>query len=75
MTFVLAIVPPGAGADGLQRRPVAGSQHVRRSTAWPGREQQNMRCLTPADVGDLEKTFSPVSRTTNSVCEMRRARN
>ena len=29
----------------------------------------NTRCLTPADVGDLERTFSPVSRTTNSTCE------
>ena len=35
-----------------------------------GREQQNTRCLTPADVADLEKTFSPVGRTVNSTCEM-----
>jgi hypothetical protein len=35
-----------------------------------GREQENMRCLTPADVADLEKAFSPVGRTVNSTCEM-----
>jgi hypothetical protein len=35
-----------------------------------GREQQNTRCLTPADVADLEKTFSPVGQTVNSTCEM-----
>jgi hypothetical protein len=34
-----------------------------------GPESQNMRCLTPADVKDLAKTFSPVARTTNSACE------
>ena len=31
--------------------------------------RQNMRCLTVADVGDLDRTFSPVARTTNSACE------
>jgi hypothetical protein len=35
-----------------------------------GREQENTRCLTPADVADLEKTFSPVGQTVNSTCEM-----
>ena len=35
-----------------------------------GREQQNTRCLTPADVADPEKTFSPVGSTVNSTCEM-----
>jgi uncharacterized protein DUF3617 len=34
-----------------------------------GPESQNMRCLTPADVKDLAKTFSPIARTTNSACE------
>src|SRR5262245_43925444 len=28
-----------------------------------------MRCLTPEAVADLDKTFSPISRTTNSTCE------
>src|SRR5499427_5307410 len=35
-----------------------------------GPPQQNMRCLTPEAVADLDKTFSPVSRTTNSTCEL-----
>jgi hypothetical protein len=59
---------PFARADGLQpglwrvlSRPVIDGV--------AGREQQNMRCLTQADVADLEKTFSPVGRTINSTCE------
>ncbi len=28
-----------------------------------------MLCLTQEAVADLEKTFSPISRTTNSTCE------
>jgi Protein of unknown function (DUF3617) len=35
----------------------------------PAPEGQNMRCLTLEDVADLSRTFSPVSRTTNSTCE------
>src|SRR5262249_59784072 len=31
--------------------------------------QQTVRCLTPEAVADLDKTFSPISRTTNSTCE------
>jgi hypothetical protein len=34
-----------------------------------GPQAQNMRCLTANDVKDLDRTFSPVSRTTNSTCE------
>ena len=59
---------PAVLADGLQaglwrvtNRPEVNGQ------AGPPRE--NMRCLTPDDVNDLDKTFSPVSRTTNSTCE------
>jgi hypothetical protein len=60
---------PFARADGLQpglwrilTHPVIDGM--------AGREQQNMRCLTPADVADLEKAFSPVGQTVNSTCEM-----
>ena len=55
-------------ADGLQ----AGLWSVRQSPVIndvAGPVQQNMRCLTAEAVADLEKTFSPVSRTTNSDCE------
>src|SRR5215469_5837785 len=31
--------------------------------------QQGTRCLTPEAVADLDKTFSPITRTTNSTCE------
>ena len=34
-----------------------------------GPVQQTIRCLTPEAVADLDKTFSPISRTTNSTCE------
>jgi Protein of unknown function (DUF3617) len=34
-----------------------------------GPDQETMRCLTPEDVNNIEVTFSPNSRTTNSTCE------
>jgi hypothetical protein len=34
-----------------------------------GPDQETMRCLTPEDVNNIEVTFSPNSRTTNSACE------
>jgi len=57
-----------APADGLQ----AGLWSVRQSPVindMTGPIQQNLRCLTAEAVADLDKTFSPVSRTTNSACE------
>jgi Protein of unknown function (DUF3617) len=65
---LLAGAGQGARAEGLQ-------PGLWRSVQTPtidgvtGRSGINTRCLTPADVGDLERTFSPVSRTTNSTCE------
>jgi hypothetical protein len=59
---------PAAQADGLQ----AGLWSVRQSPVindMTGPVQQNLRCLTAEAVADLDKTFSPVSRTTNSACE------
>jgi Protein of unknown function (DUF3617) len=59
---------PAARADGLQ----AGQWQVitkPQNNGVAGPPLQNMRCLSATDVGDLEKTFSPVSRTTNSTCE------
>jgi hypothetical protein len=57
-----------AGADGLR----AGQWKTLQSpeiNGVAGPAQQNSRCLTPEAVADLDKTFSPVSRTTNSTCE------
>jgi hypothetical protein len=34
-----------------------------------GPDQEKMRCLTSDDVENIEATFSPNSRTTNSTCE------
>jgi Protein of unknown function (DUF3617) len=66
---VLALGSPAAAlADGLQ----AGLWSVRQSPVindMTGPIQQNLRCLTAEAVADLDKTFSPVSRTTNSACE------
>ena len=66
--FLAIFVPLAAQADGLK----AGLWSVRQSPVikdMTGPVQQNLRCLTAEAVADLEKTFSPVSRTTNSACE------
>jgi hypothetical protein len=67
--LLVLLSTPLACADGLQpglwrvlSRPVIDGV--------AGREQQNTRCLTPADVADLGKTFSPVGSTVISTCEM-----
>ena len=59
---------PSAHADGLQEGlwRVLNKPEINGAA---GPETQNMRCLTADDVKDLSKTFSPVSRTTNSACE------
>jgi hypothetical protein len=69
LVLLVLLSVPCARADGLQpglwrvlSRPVIDGV--------AGREQENTRCLTPGDVADLEKTFSPVGRTINSTCEM-----
>jgi hypothetical protein len=69
--LVLAIVVAtahAAPADGLR----AGQWITVHSTeidGVAGPMQQGSRCLTPEAVADLDKTFSPISRTTNSTCE------
>ena len=66
---VLSVSSPLAvQADGLQ----AGLWSVRQSPVindMSGPVQQNLRCLTAEAVANLDKTFSPASRTTNSACE------
>jgi hypothetical protein len=57
-----------AGADGLR----AGQWRTVQSpeiNGVVGPIQRGTRCLTEDAVADLDKTFSPVSRTTNSACE------
>jgi hypothetical protein len=57
-----------ARADGLQ----AGQWKVvsrPENNGVAGPQMENMRCLTDDDVKDLDRIFSPVSRTTNSTCE------
>jgi len=69
MVLLALLSPSLARADGLRpglwrilSRPVVDGM--------AGREQESTRCLTQAEVADLEKTFSPVGRTVNSTCEM-----
>ena len=69
LVLLALLSSPIARADGLQpglwrilSRPVIDGV--------AGREQQNTRCLTAADVADPDKTFSPVGSTVNSTCEM-----
>src|SRR5262245_48449103 len=65
---LLVLVSGGAAADGIKPGlwRVINKPEIN-GTAGP--TSQNMRCLTAADVADLDKTFSPVSRTVNSECE------
>jgi hypothetical protein len=65
LAMLVLLSTPFARADGLQ----PGLWRVLSRPVIDG-EQQSTRCLTPADVADLEKTFSPVGRTVNSTCEM-----
>jgi hypothetical protein len=69
LMVIVLLGTPVARADGLQ----AGLWRILTHPVIDGvagREQQNTRCLTPADVADLEKAFSPVGQTVNSSCEM-----
>jgi Protein of unknown function (DUF3617) len=57
-----------SAADGLR----AGEWHTVQTpeiNGMIGPPQKGTRCLTPEAVADLDTTFSPVSRTTNSSCE------
>lgn len=57
-----------ANAEGLQPGlwRVTSTPEVRGAPAPP---QVKSRCLTPEEASDLDKTFSPESRTQNSACE------
>jgi hypothetical protein len=69
VVLLLALLAaPSAGADGLR----AGLYRVEQAPVIDGVAgpvQRSTRCLTAEAVADLDKTFSPVSRTTNSACE------
>ena len=67
-TALVLVAAVAAHADGLQ----AGQWKVvskPENNGVSGPQMENMRCLTEDDVKDLDRTFSPVSRTTNSTCE------
>jgi len=55
-------------ADGLQ----AGQWKVTSTpevNGMPAPPNERMRCMTPAEVADLGKTFSPEASTVNAACE------
>jgi hypothetical protein len=65
---LLLLAGAPAAADGL----LAGLYRIEQSPVIDGvagQVQRSTRCLTAEAVADLDKTFSPVSRTTNSACE------
>src|SRR5262245_65770330 len=70
LACALAVLAPAGGrADGIE----AGLWQVINKPAIDGvagPTARTMRCLTEADVADLAKTFSPVSRTVNSACDL-----
>ena len=57
-----------AQADGLQagQWKVTSSPEINGQAAPPN---ERMRCLTPSEVADLGKTFSPESNTVGATCE------
>src|SRR5438874_7826851 len=67
LAVLLAVAVP-ANADGLQPGywKVVSTPEVNGAPAPP---QEKMRCMTPAETSDLDKTFSPEARTINSACE------
>ena len=66
-TALAAIASP-AGAQGLQPGywKVTSTPEINGAPAPP---QEKLRCMTPAETADLDKTFSPETRTINSACE------
>ena len=57
-----------ANAEGLQPGywKVTSTPEINGAPTPP---QEKMRCMTPAETADLDKTFSPEARTINSACE------
>lgn len=70
--FAMAALLPGivvpASAEGIQpgHWKVTSTPQV---NGAPAPAQVKMRCLTPEEASDVDKTFSPESRTQNSACE------
>ena len=63
----MALTSP-ATAEGLQPGywKVTSTPEINGAPTPP---QEKMRCMTPAETADLDKTFSPEARTINSACE------
>ena len=57
-----------AGADGIEPGfwKVTSTPEINGNAAPP---QVSMRCLSPAEASDVDKTFSPQLRTQNVACE------
>ena len=68
MALTLMALASPAGAEGLQPGywRVTSTPEINGAPTPP---QEKMRCMTPAETSDLDKTFSPEARTINSACE------
>jgi hypothetical protein len=64
----LFLLAGAASGDGLQAGQWKAVQ-TPEIDGVAGPVQQTMNCLTQEAVADLDKTFSPISRTTNSACQ------
>src|SRR4051812_13658581 len=68
LAALIAFAASPAAADGLQ----AGQWKVTSTpeiNGAPAPSNERMRCMTPAEVADLGKTFSPEANTVNAACE------
>jgi hypothetical protein len=68
LASLLATLASPALADGLQPGfwKVTSTPEVNGALSPP---QVKMRCMSPEETADLDKTFSPEARTINSSCE------
>ena len=66
--LALAALACGARADGLQPGywKVTSTPEVNGAPTPP---QEKMRCMSPAETSDLDKTFTPEANTVNATCE------
>src|SRR5437763_10105254 len=67
LAVLLAIAAP-ANADGLQPGywKITSTPEVNGAPTPP---QEKMRCMSPAETSDLDKTFTPEANTVNATCE------
>lgn len=68
LSLAAVLLASPATAEGLQagQWKVTSTPEINGQAAPPN---ERMRCLTPAEVADVGKTFSPEANTVNAACE------